>query len=644
MLRQLRTRGFRGFRSLDAELAKVTAFLGPNSSGKTTALHAVRLACELLGRAIARDAPLRVREGQIEVASGAVLERPEDLLALLDWRALFLDQHVEIGSHFSLTLEFEPSDPIQRLDARVTFGNNEQLKLTVRVASSQALAKIRHLGARSPSRSGLLHSHLAASSPIAVFVPPFYGTVRSEEARSRVVVDRLLGAGDQSHVIRNLVASLSTDQFTQLNAFLLDTLGARVEHRTQGDALQTSYPLRVEFRDSNGSLELSAAGAGLINLISLYSSLCRWQTESVRRPVLFLLDEPEAHLHPRLQAESAERIARLVTQDFGAQLLLATHSVDILNRLSEKGARLLRCDRNATPSLTALDHHSSLFDDLAGWVDLTPYTAINFLASRRVLFCEGPGDATALRRLAAMRYRNDPSRLARFQRWSIVRLEGASNRPIASLLARLVRNDVVRASARGDMRIVVVLDRDHARNPGVRTHKHDGVVEIEVVWGRHSIESVLLDPAVLAAWIGAMLGEFAPQDLPSRIEQALVLANESQVLNDAACEQLAAQLVTGELFDEHGTPLSGAQKFVHAQRRARELVRSAPEVWQHGKSRAATVLGELRRELPTRQRNQFPTDILRLLERVDVHQLASPAGAVPSSIGELLELLTADDA
>lgn len=49
------------------------------------------------------------------------------------------------------------------------------------------------------------------------------------------------------------------------------------------------------------------------------------------------------------------RLASLVTQEFNAQLLMATHSVEIINRLGDTDfTTLLRTDRTATPSATAL--------------------------------------------------------------------------------------------------------------------------------------------------------------------------------------------------------------------------------------------------------------------------------------------------
>lgn len=644
MLTRVRFRGFRGFREFDATLRGVTAFLGPNSSGKTTALHAIRLACDALVIALDSDSPARLDgdEGDwIVVTSGTLVVDHARLLAVSDWRALFVDQDVGEGTSLSINLHFEGDDALEELEVRLDCARNEQLELTVRVRSVIAANSVRHFPKKSSQVNQRLTSYLKEHAPVAVFVPPFYGTVTNEEYRSRAVIDRLLGSGDQSHVVRNLVVGLEPAQFERLNAFLDDMLGARLTARTSPDQVQDVAKLSVQFRDTNGDLELSAAGAGFVNLVALYTALSRWRLESARRPVLFLLDEPEAHLHPRLQADSAERLARLITDEFHAQLLLATHSVDILNRLAALDAVLLRCDRAARDaSVVPLDTHAQLFDDLAAWVDLTPYTAINFLASRRVVFCEGDDELAVLPRLAELKFRNNPKQREAFRRWSMIRLTGASNAPVAKLLAKLVANDVVSARAQqGGFKVVVVLDRDHERQPGFYEDQDRGVSQTRVVWQRHSLESLLVEPEVLSSWIVALLGDGAPADLAQRVAVAIGAANADTELNTTASDQLMSHLATSDLRDEAGIPLAGPQKLVHASRQARALIELQPEVWQRGKDRAQFILRHVRDSLPHEARRQFPTDVTRLIERGSLDRIGDPLKAIPLEVAKLLDLL-----
>ena len=647
MLVNLEFRRFRGFKAFSARIEPLTAFLGPNSSGKTTALRAIRLACDALAMAVEADAPARlIRDGDLKgrilVTDGELIRDHNRLMPLADWRALFVDQAVSENLEIQITLTFAEDDRIQKVWVHVVCARNEQLKLSVYVQSDQAWAQVEALPKRSSKVNQLLSRFLRDHSPLAVFVPPFYGTVLAEEHRARVVIDRLLGSGDQSHVVRNLVAGLDSDRFVQLNAFLRDTLGAELTYRTSGDALETESPLLVRFRDTNGEIELSAAGAGLVNLVSLYSALSRWRHASAERSVLFLLDEPEAHLHPRLQAESAERLGKL-TREFGAQLVLATHSIDILNRLAMSGALLIRCDRTAERSVVELSSDSALFDDLSGWADLTPYTAINFLASRRILFVEGDDERRLLPRLAELRFRNDPTRLAEARGWALAPLVGANNDRIAELLARLINHDVVVARGpQGAFKVLVVLDRDYTRTPGVTEPGigEQGTQRVEattLVWSKYSLESLFLDPPVLARWVRAFAGAATPVDLDAVIEGATRAADADLALCTDASDRLVPHLLKAELKSDRDEALTGDRKLLRALELAREIVRQDPSTWQRGKDRGRLVLGKVREQIELPRRNQFPTNIIDLILKTDLNQIGDAEAAIPIEVRQLLD-------
>ena len=153
----------------------------------------------------------------------------------------------------------------------------------------------------------------------------------------------------------------------------------------------------------------------------------------------------------------------------------------------------------------------------------------------------------------------------------------------------------------------------------------------EVIWSRHSIESVLLEPRSLAACIRAVAGDAAPADLEARITEALAAADSDTALNDKAIDQLQLGLL-------QGAPRNDAAVMETGQR-AREMVRNDPATWQRGKDRARAVLGTLREHIALPTRNQFLTDILLLWKRVDIDSM--PPGAIPQEVDRLLDLLTA---
>lgn len=637
MLTRLECKNFRGFRDLDVEISDITAFLGPNSSGKTTALHAIRLACDALVMALQMETTVRVpRPPRIDVTTSTLVEGSR-LLALADWRALFVDQQVGEGVAFEITLHFSSDSVIEQILVRVDCAHNEQLKLSVSVHSPVGVEAIAGLPRKSKFITERLTNFLLQHSPRAIFVPPFYGTTPGEELRAPVVVDRLLGSGDQSRVVRNLVASLDVTDFERMNTFLDKLLGARITYRTSGDSLQTESPLRVRFRDSNGDLELSAAGAGLVNVVALFASLSRWRRDTSDRTVIFLLDEPEAHLHPRLQAEATAALGQLVTRDFGGQLALATHSVDIVNRLALDGHRLVRCDRRSAQSAVSLERHQQLFDDLAEWVDLTPYTAINALASRRLLFVEGKAEMLVLPRLGDLRFRNDPKKQRAFAAWQLTPLDGKGNRQIADFLTKLVSKNLLSSRHAADVKpfeAIVVLDRDYERLDPEQSPQAGVSLETRI-WSRHSLESLFLEPNCLATWVTAYLGDKAPKDLRSVFLRLIEDANADTELNIRARLEMTKQRLMA--VARGGTSILKNEVWSEVSGGAQSAVSAEPAVWQRGKDRAAWVLRKLREELPPPARAQFPTDIVRIVNEADLDRIADYRDAIPKELLELLD-------
>ena len=643
MLKRIQIENFRGFRelTLTQDLNPVTVLLGPNSSGKTTVLHAIRLACQAMDLALNSDSPARVVGNHIEVTSDTLIDAPAQLLPLADWQALFVDQKVSANTKFSIALAFDDVDAIQRLQLVMGYARNNQLKFSLTVQAPAAVELVSGLPKKSSKVSTLLSEWLQSHAPKAVFIPPFYGVVKDEEYRQRVVVDRLVGSGDQSHVVRNLITGLEPHQLTQMNSFLSELMGVTISYRTTGDKIETESPLRAEFKDTNGAIEISAAGAGLVNLVALYASLARWQTSAKAGLVMFLLDEPEAHLHPRLQGETALRLASLVTQEFGAQLFMATHSVEIINRLGEHpGAKLLRTDRTATPSVTVLDGQQQVLGELSQWADLTPFTSINFMASRRVLFHEGTSDDVILHRCAELRFRQLPIKRKQFERWAMVPLHGSGNEKTVDLLRRLLRSKVWSQQADGSaFKLAIVLDRDHSRNPGFEVkNEAEQPQSASLVWGQHSIESLFMSPLVLSYWIRAFAGSCAPANLEALIAQAIASADQDTKLQEETVDQLMLNFFKQPLQDTKGNDLA-LNTDRHRSRAmvlARELYASQPAVYQRGKDRAEFVLGQIKPHLLLPKRNSFPVDVSKLVSRADLNLVSDPVAAIPVEIESLL--------
>ncbi len=637
MLERIKLVRFRGFASLDAQLARTTVLLGPNSSGKTSVLHAVRLAIEALDLALDQEDSHQLDSEKVRVCRDLIVEDFPRLLAVDEWTEVFEGGSVSEGDSLEVQLQFGGTADVSSVDVAIHYGRNRQPKLSVNVACPKALQDpgIKALPKKSPSRPKRLSDEIRRRAPRALLVPAFYGVTRTEEHRSQGLMSRLLVGGEQSRVVRNLVVRLSPQRFAGLNAFLRRSVGAELVSRTQGDDIEQHVHLKVRFRDSNGDLELASAGAGLINLVALYSALAFFRDSSPKDcSIIYLLDEPEAHLHPRLQGDVGEAMASLV-REFDAQLLMATHSIEIANRVGKLPDALLLAVDRIGGTAAPLASESELVTELSRWCDLTPFTSINFLASRRVLFHEGPSDGSILESCARVYFRNRPADLSQFSRWTLVCLNGVGNVSAQAVLGTVLTPKVFPTlNDKALARAVCVLDRDSEREPGGRDLAKLSKAHFrayERVWSRYCIESLFLDPPCLVGWLRLHLPSEAVSDadLRSWAEEAARLADLDEQLKDGAEDGLRKTLLR-----------PGAVKLQDAVDEARRRSRQEPQVWQPGKLRAAFILRNVRGRLAPKFQNKVRGSVTDLVDLpADSVHLGDLQALVPQDIRELLEWL-----
>lgn len=643
MLKTLKLARFRGFRELEMELRPVSVVLGPNSSGKTTVLHAVRMATQALATCLDEPRLHLDEDGWITAAWERVVADPARLYPMGEWDELFTNKEIGEGIWVQMELGFEPDDVIQELHVAFWYARNAQIKMTVRLQSSIAREQAEELPKKSKFRASRLAEIIAPAAPLAIFVPPFYGAPKNEEYRGWQVVQSHLGGGDQGRIVRNLISRLNSNDLLQLEKFLAKANLGRIVARTAAQDADSERYLSVTFQDTNGALELSSAGAGLVNLLALYATMVEFSrptSAGQRRPLLYLLDEPEAHLHPRLQGDMGVAFAELAT-DFKAQLVVATHSVEMINRLSlRKDAILIAVDRS-TSTAVELGEQDALLRELGSWCDLTPFAAINFLAKKQIIFHEGPSDELLLKRCADVYFRNRIDELERFRRWIFVPLNGVGNAHSPAVLSALLNADLFPSlNANEPIRVLCLLDRDAEREPGWKSlslPKSGHFQAQSFVWSRYGIESIFLSPPCLAAWIALRLpkGGIDEAKIRAWVEEGIEQANRSNDLNIAATTRRMRFLMRAEK-DNDGSRWQRVGP--EAAEMAYNDVMKSPDVWQDGKDRAQHVLGHVHQAMPTNAlRNAIPTSITRLIQAGSMEPLGDSTLLVPQEIRELLD-------
>jgi len=332
MLTKLSMTNFKGVPDCTLNLDHAVVFVGPNNSGKTTALQAL----SLWEVGVHAWMSKRSEESKAKKRVGVTINR-RDLIAVPVSDAIYLwkkqkvrsgitdeqskskveNVHVTItvvgtldGQLWTCGLDFDYANP-ESFYCRPTFGDDNILwNLTER--QREMLNNLR-----------------------VAFLPPMSGLVSVERKLEQGSIDVLIGEGQTAQVLRNLYYLL----------FQEDRNGKWAELITNMDSLFGVRLLEPEYDSVRGEisvyywnhgdskkkdqLELSSAGRGLQQTLLILTFLY------LHPGSIILLDEPDAHLEILRQKQIYE-IIKNVARKQGGQVLVATHSEVILNESAAK--------------------------------------------------------------------------------------------------------------------------------------------------------------------------------------------------------------------------------------------------------------------------------------------------------------------
>lgn len=319
---------------------------------------------------------------------------------------------------------------------------------------------------------------------ISAYIPGVAGIPLLEEKRSKLVVHRSAAAGDANMVLRNMLDLLRSETINGRNGLeLVSNLVARV----MGD-----FALRVDFDDEKHSRVYAAfragemgaagdrafrplelAGIGYLQVLQIFCYLVYF------RPVLLLVDEPDAHLYPIAQERLVEILAE-VAAEFDSQVLLTTHSPSIVRALPQASRVIWMKDGAVAPN------GDSSARQLMGWG----------LLDRKVLLLTEDTRTDMLKALVAQW--PDCERVTAI--WPI---QGNGKLPTAETLAGL------RALVGDKVKLIVHRDRDFLMPVEAakyaETYRNLG---IDVWFTTHSdVEAHWADEAVVAAHFGISLDD-----------------------------------------------------------------------------------------------------------------------------------------
>jgi len=324
MITRLRVRNFKRFEDVDIELGKAVVLIGPNNSGKSSALQA--LALWDLG--LKRWNEKRKDSASPEKRPGVTINR-RDLYSVpipevnLLWRNLRV-RHLTRVANGETTRPKTENVRIEIIVDGVTGGKAWSCGLEFDYANDESLyCRPLRLDEKGSKR---MQVPVEAGSPRIAFLPPMSGLADREYQKQPGEINVLIGQGQTAQVLRNLSHRI----YSGKNSTAWDAIKEHIKSLFGAELLPPKLiaersEITMSFtEDGKNFLDLSSSGRGLQQTLLLLAHLYD-NTGSV-----LLLDEPDAHLEV-LRQRQIYSLLKLVAEDQRSQIIAASHSEIVLN-------------------------------------------------------------------------------------------------------------------------------------------------------------------------------------------------------------------------------------------------------------------------------------------------------------------------
>ena len=334
MLTRLRVANFKRL-NMDVELGRSVVFIGPNNSGKTTALQALTLWDLGLRKWVAK----RRGKAPAEKRPGVVINR-RDMISVPVPSANLLWRNLRTSTSVRNAKGQTESTRNIRIEIGVdgiTDGVTWQCGLEFDYTNEESFIcrPIRQEGfSETPVQQAKFTAIPEAAAGVKVaYLPPMSGLAATEPKWEPGRINVLLGEGQTAQVLRNLCLQiyekdLAHESWKDLCGRIRALFGVDLQPPAH---LAERGEITMDYQEPNGvRLDLSASGRGLQQTLLLMAHLY------ANPKTVLLLDEPDAHLEILRQRQIYQILTETADKQ-GAQVIAASHSEVVLNEAATRG-------------------------------------------------------------------------------------------------------------------------------------------------------------------------------------------------------------------------------------------------------------------------------------------------------------------
>lgn len=473
MIRLVTLKGFKRFGDVRFAITGHVVLAGPNNTGKTTLLQAIAVWELALRRWQELGNPHSTKNGYAlqdleRLNFSPVAVRSFDLL----WHNRQRGQSFEIGVQVDelplVTLEFR--------------------------FQAAGLVKVR------PKSDVPAHALRDPRLMIkTTFIPAMSGLSRIEQRLAdQEAIDSALAQGRPGEVLRNLLYLAHQDEaaWRALNTTMHRLFACRLEAPARG------LELICEYRQGDAAdaplFDVASAGSGFLQVLLLLALLLTQNRLVQQGTTVLLIDEPDAHLHLRLQRSIYSELRQLAALR-QAQLFVATHSEMIVNHADARELYMMYGVPRLVSALPESQERRRLMESLGV---LTHSDLLEADGAVGVLYTEDFTDIDILHAFAGVLKDEIAVRLLSTQL-----LTKSSQAPLPDGLGEVTtqRHWEMLKLIRPDFRALELLD-------GAAKNKADNLVTgtaermQRLRWQRYEIESYLIHPVALARFVERRLG------------------------------------------------------------------------------------------------------------------------------------------